>query len=200
MAVAPVPISGLADRRPYSRETARHVKRLARLQNVEARPRQLVPQRLDRDHVVRLRLLALVEPFRFRAVAQREIGRLDEGPGEVLVAVLGVPFRLLLAVTGAHAIYAARVGGEVAGGPQHTDGENQKADSRRTPATSKTRSCGRSTTAGKYAQWYAVERHLADIAVANPSDHGTRRDLLAYCHAALLFARMDLLLMIVGQP
>lgn len=66
--------------RRNSCEAARHVERLALLQNVEAGPRQLVRQRLDRHHVVRLCLLPLVETFRLGAVAQREVGRLDEGP------------------------------------------------------------------------------------------------------------------------
>ena len=42
MAVAPVPKSGLAGRRRYSCKAARHVKRFALLQNVEAGTRQLV--------------------------------------------------------------------------------------------------------------------------------------------------------------
>ena len=42
MAVAPVPKSGLAGRRRYSCEAARHVKRFALLQNVEAGPRQVL--------------------------------------------------------------------------------------------------------------------------------------------------------------
>ena len=50
---------------------------------------------------VGLRLLAFVEPFRLGAVAQREVGRFDEGPGEILVAVLGVALPLLLAVADA---------------------------------------------------------------------------------------------------
>ena len=48
MAVAPVPKSGLAGRRRYSCKAARHVKRFALVQNVEAGPCQLVRQRLDR--------------------------------------------------------------------------------------------------------------------------------------------------------
>src|SRR5574338_951347 len=48
MAVAPVPRSGLVGRRPDSCEAAPHVKRFVLLQDVEARPRQLVRQRLDR--------------------------------------------------------------------------------------------------------------------------------------------------------
>ena len=71
MAVAPVPKSGLAGRRRDSCEAARHVKRFALLQNVEARPRQLVCQRLDRHHVVRLRLLPFVEALCLGAVAQQ---------------------------------------------------------------------------------------------------------------------------------
>ena len=100
--------------RRNSCEAARHVKRFALLQNVEARPCQLVRQRLDRHHVVCLGFLAFVEPFGLGAEAQREVGRFDEGPGQVLVAVLGVAFAFLLAVADALAIDAARVGGEVA--------------------------------------------------------------------------------------
>lgn len=115
MAVAPVPKSGLAGRRRNSCKAARHVKRFALLQNVEAGSRQLVRQRLDRHHVVGLGLLSFVETLRLGAVTQREVGRLDEGPGQVFVAVLGAPFPFLLAVAGAHAVDTARVGGEVAG-------------------------------------------------------------------------------------
>jgi len=81
MAVAPVPRSGLAGRRPYSCEAARHVKRFALLQNVEASPHQLVRQRLDRHHVAGLGFLPFVEMLRLGAVAQGKVGCLDERPG-----------------------------------------------------------------------------------------------------------------------
>ena len=61
---------GLAGRRRYSCEAARHIKRFALLQHVEARPRQLVRRGLDGHHVIGLRLLPLVEPLRFGTVPQ----------------------------------------------------------------------------------------------------------------------------------
>ena len=69
MAVAPVPKSGLAGRRRDSCETARHIKWFALLQNVEARPRQLVRQRFDGHHGVRPCLLPFVEALCLGAVA-----------------------------------------------------------------------------------------------------------------------------------
>ncbi len=75
-------MSGLAGRRRYSCKAARHVKRLALLQNVKTGPRQLVRQRLDRYHVICPRFLALVEAFGLSVVAQRKVGRLDKGPGQ----------------------------------------------------------------------------------------------------------------------
>ncbi len=89
MAVAPVPKSGLAGRRRDSCKAVRHVKRFAFLQNVEAGSCQLVRQRLDRQHVVGLRLLPFLEPLGFSAIAQGKVGCLNERPGQVLVAVLG---------------------------------------------------------------------------------------------------------------
>ena len=83
---------------------------------METSPRQFVRERLDRYHTVGLRLLALIEALGLGAVAQREVGRFDKGPGEILVAVLAVAFALLLAVAGVHTVNTARVGGEVAGG------------------------------------------------------------------------------------
>ena len=76
---------------------------------MEAGPRQLVGQRLDRHHVGCLRFLPFVEAFRFRIEAHRKIGGFDESPGQVLVTVLGVPFAFLLAITGVHAIAATGV-------------------------------------------------------------------------------------------
>src|SRR5512136_1525174 len=98
LAVGSSPFSWLAGPRRYSCEAARHVKWFALLQNVEARSSELVCQRLDRQRTVGLRLLSFVEPFGFGAVAQCEVGRLDESPGEILVAILGVPFTLFLAI------------------------------------------------------------------------------------------------------
>jgi hypothetical protein len=75
------PLIGLAARRRNSCKAARHVKRFALLQNVEARPCQLVRQRFGRHHSIRSCLLPFVEPFRFWAIAHRKMGRLDIGPG-----------------------------------------------------------------------------------------------------------------------
>jgi len=121
MAVAPVPNSGLSERRRNSCEAALRVEWFFLLQNVEACPRQFVRQRFDRHHVVCLGLLPIIETFRLRAVSQREVGRLDKGPGKIFVAVFGVAFALLFVVAGMHAIHAARVGGKVAGGGKPLD-------------------------------------------------------------------------------
>ena len=51
MAVAPVPMSGLAGRRRYSCKAARHVKGFVLLQNVEACPCQLVGQQCNWNHI-----------------------------------------------------------------------------------------------------------------------------------------------------
>ena len=115
MAVAPVPKSGLAGCRRDSCETARHIKGLTLLQDVIARPGQLVRQRLDRDRVVRLCFLPFIKSFGFGAIAQGEVGRFDKCPGEVFVAVLCVAFAFLLAVAGVRAVDATRVGGKAAG-------------------------------------------------------------------------------------
>src|SRR5258708_7149205 len=94
-------------------ETALHIEGLLFAQYVVARPREFVRDRLERHDAVTLALLALVEALGLRAIAQREVGRLHEGPGQVLVAVLGVAFTLLLAIALAPAIHTATVGAEV---------------------------------------------------------------------------------------
>src|ERR1700680_3447334 len=67
-------------------------------QHVVARSRQLVRQSLGRQDAIALALLAFIEALGLRAVAPGEVRRLDEGPGEVLVAVLGIAFTFLLVV------------------------------------------------------------------------------------------------------
>ena len=151
MAVAPVPRSGLAGRRRDSGKAARHVKRLALLQYVEAGPRQFVCQRLDRHHIVRLRLLPFVESFCLGAVAQREVSRLNEGPGQVFITVLGVAFSFFLAVTGAYAVNAPGVGRKVA--------RRRKTANR--PRFEQDRGRQDSTNAG-YAGQQAIFRSLRD--------------------------------------
>src|SRR5439155_4643946 len=76
--------------------------------------RQLVCQRLGGDDVVGLGLLALMETLGPGAKAPGKIRRLDEGPGEIFVAVLDVAFAFLLAIAGVHAVDAARIGRKVA--------------------------------------------------------------------------------------
>ena len=92
----------------------RRLERLAVLHHVVARARQLVRHRLDGHHRQAAGALLLVPALDRRVVAHREVRRLDEGPGQVLVAALGVALALLLAVGFAPAVHRARVGGEVA--------------------------------------------------------------------------------------
>lgn len=100
LVAAPVTVRGSPDRRRPSGKAARHVERLALLQDVIAGARQLVRQRLGGDDVVGLGLLALVESFGFGAKAHGKIRRLHECPGEILIAVLDVAFAFLLAIAG----------------------------------------------------------------------------------------------------
>lgn len=82
---------------------------------MKAGPRQLVCHRFDCDHLRRLGAL-LLKPAPDRVVvAHREVRGFDEGPGQVLVAALGVTVALVLAVGLAPTVHGAGVGGKVAG-------------------------------------------------------------------------------------
>ena len=82
---------------------------------MKAGPRQLVCHRFDCDHLRRLGAL-LLKPAPDRVVvAHREVRGFDEGPGQVLVAALGVAAALVLAVGFVPAVHGAGVGGKVAG-------------------------------------------------------------------------------------
>src|SRR6478752_1149839 len=96
------------------RETALHIKGLMLLQHMVASTRELVRERLARNDRVGVGLLALVEALGFRAIAAREMGRLDERPREIAIAILHVALALLLAVGDALAIHATRVRRKVA--------------------------------------------------------------------------------------
>src|SRR5262249_10801666 len=83
-------------------------------QHVVAGARELMCQRLGGHDVVGLGFFALVEAFGLRAVAAREVSRLDEGPGQIGVAVFDVALALFLAVGDTLAVHTAAVGAEVA--------------------------------------------------------------------------------------
>jgi hypothetical protein len=95
-------------------EGPRHVEGFTIFHDVVARSRQLVRHCLDGDHCQGVGALLLVPALDRRVVAHREVRRLDEGPGQVLVAALGVAHALLLAVRFAPAVHRARIRGEVA--------------------------------------------------------------------------------------
>jgi hypothetical protein len=76
-------------------ETSTHIEGFLFAQHVIARSRQLVRQSLGRQDAVGLALLAFIEGLGLRAVAPREVRRLYEGPGQVLVAVLGIALTFL---------------------------------------------------------------------------------------------------------
>lgn len=139
LVAAPITVRGSPDRRrPFQGKAARYVERLALLQDVVTGARQLVCQRLGSDDVVGLGFLAVMEALGLGAKAPGEVRRLDEGPGEILVAVLDVAFAFLLAIAGEHAVDAARVGRKVADvgkpidrtGLQNNDGRERLADAR----------------------------------------------------------------------
>ena len=71
-------------------------------------------ERLGGDDIVGPGLLSFIEALRRRVVAPREVGRLDKGPSQILVAVLGIALPLLPAVAGVPALDAACIGGVVA--------------------------------------------------------------------------------------
>ena len=181
----------LADRcRRNSCEAARHgsnALRSFRMWEGHARASLCASALKIATTLFRLRLLAFVEPFRLGAVAQRKVGRLDEGPGQVLVAVPGVAFPLLLAVAGAHTVDATCVGGEVAGGSESLDrpgfqqdrGGQHLADARhageaggRTPCSPPTFSCRRFSSRSICAESVAMTATLALIASATSAGSG----------------------------
>jgi hypothetical protein len=69
--------------------------------------------RLHGDYPMGAGALALIEALDFRGVAHREVRRLDERPGQILVAVLGVAPTLALAMTQVLRARTAAVGGKV---------------------------------------------------------------------------------------
>ena len=80
-----------------SGEGAVHIELSAIAQYVVAGARELVRDRLGRKHAIGLGALALIVALDLRVVAHGEVRRLDIGPGQILVAVLGVAFALALA-------------------------------------------------------------------------------------------------------
>ena len=84
------------------------------MEHVVAGACKLVRERFGRHDRVGVRLLAFIETLGFGAKAARKVRRLDERPGQILVAVLDVALALFLAVGEALAVHTARVGGEVA--------------------------------------------------------------------------------------
>ena len=89
--VAPRPPYRADQDRRYSCKTAFHVKGFFFLQHGVTRSRQFVRPRLGRDRSVRPGFLAFVETLGLLTMTLREVGRFDECPGKVLVAVPDLP-------------------------------------------------------------------------------------------------------------
>jgi len=89
--------------------------------HVEAGPRHLVGHSLSGNHRMGIVKLALVVGLDAIVEAGREVGRLDKGPGEVLVAVLGVAFAPGLVVADPGAGDATAVRSVVARSGEPTD-------------------------------------------------------------------------------
>jgi len=81
---------------------------------MKASPGQLGRHGFDGHHLQALGALLLERaPYRF-VVAHGKVRRLDEGPGQMLVAALGVAAALLLAIGLAPAVHRAGIGRKVA--------------------------------------------------------------------------------------
>ena len=93
-----------------------------------ASPGPLVRQRLGCLRPVGLGELLGIETFRLRTEARREVRRLDKRPRQVLVAVLGIAFAFLLAVTQAHTVATVRIGGEISHLGKATDAADLEQD------------------------------------------------------------------------
>ena len=95
----PVPSPGSSPLAKPLPETQVHIEGLLVSQHVVARPRKLVCQSLDCQDAVRPALLAIVKASGLRAVTHCEVRCLDKRPREILVAIPGIAFTLLPAVT-----------------------------------------------------------------------------------------------------
>lgn len=84
-------------------------------QNVERGTGELVRNGFDRDDAVGLCSLLVVKPLGLGVVLGREVSGLDEGPRQILVAVLGVVVSLLLSIRESGCVDAAGVRSKVAG-------------------------------------------------------------------------------------
>ena len=67
-----------------------HVERYLIAQDVVTRPRQFVRYRLDRHNPIGPRTLALVVALDLGVETDGKIGGLDERPGQIAIAILGV--------------------------------------------------------------------------------------------------------------
>ena len=82
-----------------------------RFVSIVAGPSELVGHSLDGHNPMGTGTLALVVALDLRVVTHRKVRRLHKGPGQVLVAVLGVSTALTLAVAQVLAADASAVGG-----------------------------------------------------------------------------------------
>jgi hypothetical protein len=110
-----------------NRECSLSGKRLADIErnlvfhNVITSPTQLVRHRFDRRDAVGLGFFPLVKALDVGTEPNREVGRLDIGPGQILVAVLSVAAAFFLAVTDLLTPHTPTVGGVVSYGGKPAD-------------------------------------------------------------------------------
>src|SRR3990170_1170574 len=81
--------------------------------DVVTRPCQFMRHGLDGHDPIGLGLLSLIEAADLWVKPHRKVGCFHKGPGQVLVAVLGVPAPLALAIAQLLAPHAATIGREV---------------------------------------------------------------------------------------
>ncbi|SAL06250.1 hypothetical protein AWB78_07964 [Caballeronia calidae] len=99
---------------PNLTKTSLNLEGFAVAHHVVGNARELVRERLHRDHRQAPRLLAFIKSSRLRAGSQRDRCGLDERPGEIPIPIPGITFTFLLAVRDPLALDASAVGAEVA--------------------------------------------------------------------------------------
>jgi hypothetical protein len=97
----------------FSAKRLSYIERHPIFDDVVTSPTQLVGHRLDSQYTMSLGFLSLVEFLNPRMKTDREVGRFDKGPGQILIAVLGIAAAFAFAVADFLTAYTAAVGSKV---------------------------------------------------------------------------------------
>lgn len=96
-------------------EGALHIECFTGFKDVVAGSGQFVRHRLESNHRHRSGGFLLIPAFDLRVVADREVGGLDKGPGQILVATLGIAFAFLLTIGITARLHGAGIRGKLSG-------------------------------------------------------------------------------------